>query len=444
MFVESKECDGFLLKLDGCGGVRWSTYYGGAGDDAIHSIAIGKNNGNGGKLEDIIVVGNTNSMPIPALIPGPLMTTPPTPPAGVTPSGNLLNLGLNPTTPDAFVARFSPIGMPRWAAYHGGSMTDHGNGVAVRTIQYPQPVGAKEVICAVGHTISPDLPLAGNWFQNVLVGYFDIWFAAITDNAGGMPAVLQYSSYYGGHDIDEGQDIVIDGNGNLAFTGATVSFDFPVSFPPNPNQATAFQPFHANVLSYDAVVVKFNAGPNPATWNRLWGTYFGGANLDYGYAIAADANNDLLVGGSTSSTNFPVAGTGTLQKTYRGGVSDGFVAKFGGGATPAPPSGQPIWSGYLGGRAWEGVGGGVGAPIAPPRGGIATDPANNLYIVSTTLSPDFPVSLGGYRRTAIAEKDIAITKMKGDGTGVLKMNGDGGTQPAMGAQPLPATEFDLR
>ncbi|KXK47764.1 MAG: hypothetical protein UZ02_AOB001000638, partial [Nitrosomonas europaea] len=50
----------------------------------------------------------------------------------------------------------------------------------------------------------------------------------------------------------------------------------------------------------------------------------------------------------------------------------------------------------------------------------------------------------GYRRTAIAGKDIAVTKMKGDGTGVLKINGDGGSQPSMGAQPLPATEFDLR
>lgn len=73
-----------------------------------------------------------------------------------------------------------------------------------------------------------------------------------------------------------------------------------------------------------------------------------------------------------------------------------------------------------------------------------TDPTNNLYIVSTTLSPDFPVSLGGYRRTAVAGKDIAITKMKADGTGVLRINAEDTPQPSMGAQPVPTTTPDLQ
>ena len=72
-----------------------------------------------------------------------------------------------------------------------------------------------------------------------------------------------------------------------------------------------------------------------------------------------------------------------------------------------------------------------------------TDPTNNLYIVSTTLSPDFPVSLGGYRRTAVAGKDIAITKMKADGTGVLKAKEIENPQhPSLGV--MPSTTINLR
>lgn len=300
-----------------------------------------------------------------------------------------------------------------------------------------------------------DLPMAGNSLFPILIGKVDAWFAIFTDVPGNPPItlpspILRYATYYGGHDDDKAEDVVIDGSGNIAFIGGTESFDFPTSCnnPMFPNESRAYQSTQGSFLIYDAFIVKFNHQPQtPALWDRFWATYYGGAGIDFGYAIAVDANNDLLIGGSTSSPNFPVVGAATLQKTYQGGGSDGFLAKLNGTPAPAPftpcnaappPAGAgiPIWSGYLGGTAQDAIGSGTGAPSTPPRGGIVVDATNTLYTSSSTLSADFPIGNGPYRRRAIAGMDIAITKLKGDGTAILKTKGP--SQPPA----YPSAAFD--
>ena len=54
-------------------------------------------------------------------------------------------------------------------------------------------------------------------------------------------------------------------------------------------------------------------------------TYLGGQNIDYGQSIAVDSNDNVIVAGTTGSTNFPMKNA--YNATF-GGIWDSFVAKF--------------------------------------------------------------------------------------------------------------------
>ncbi len=77
----------------------------------------------------------------------------------------------------------------------------------------------------------------------------------------------------GGHDfIDEGKDVVVDGNGYAYFTGYV----------------------HDQVTSYDVILIKYSQDGT-----ELWKQFFkrGGASVEKGYAITADTQNNIYVTG---------------------------------------------------------------------------------------------------------------------------------------------------
>ena len=93
---------------------------------------------------------------------------------------------------------------------------------------------------------------------------------------------------------------------------------------------------------------------------------------------AVDASGNVYVGGTTSSTNLPVV------NPYQGlnaGSVDGFVVKVN-----AAGSGL-VYSTYLGGKSSE---------ASNERGGLAIDPAGNVYLVGTTASTDFSSTPTGW------------------------------------------------
>lgn len=107
-------------------------------------------------------------------------------------------------------------------------------------------------------------------------------------------------------------DVITDPTGNVYISSVTGSNNFPIvnGFDNSFNGGTT-----------DGVVAKLS----PDLSSIIWSSYVGGAGLDAAYSIKFDNNNNLVLAGGTTSTNFPVT-TGSYQTTFNG-IVDGWIAR---------------------------------------------------------------------------------------------------------------------
>ena len=285
------------------------------------------------------------------------------------------NNGVSFATDNAFVSKINAAGSALiYSTYLGGSgqlfnfaapggnwdtTGDSGAGIAV-------DVHGNAYVA--GRTFSNDFPVTDGAYQKVNnAGYLSESNAFVTKlNAAG--SALIYSTYLGGSvntEIggpspfnDEANAIAIDTSGNAYVTGATIAPDFPVT-------TGAFQTVNK---SQNAFVSKLN-GDGSAL---LYSTYLGGTGGDSAAGIVVDGSGDSFVTGSTGSADFPV--TGDAFQTSGSGT---FVTEM------SPNLAELVYSTYLGGS--------FGA------GGIAMDPAGNIYVAGSTGSADFPTTRGAFQ-----------------------------------------------
>jgi hypothetical protein len=248
--------DAFVAKLSADGSALvYATYLGGSNNDVGIGIAVDERG-------QAYVTGSTLSTDFPtrnAL--QPACAGPPT-------------LGCV----DAFVAKLSAEGaVLLYSTYLGGSDTDAGVGIAV------DGAGQAHVI---GRTLSTDFPTQ-NALQPAFGGFIDGFIAKLSAEG----AVLLYSTYLGGSDIDQGSGIALDGAGNTLVTGTTDSVDFPTHH--------ALQPTFGGFR--DAFVTKLGAEGTAFVYS----TYLGGAFIDHGSDIAVDGRGNAYLTGDTDSPNFP-------------------------------------------------------------------------------------------------------------------------------------------
>ena len=214
---------------------------------------------------------------------------------------------------------------------------------------------------------------------------------------------------------DFGWDITVDSIGNAYIVGFTASDSFLNSVG-NCNTVAceprwwkqAFDKTFNGV--FDAFIVRLDIGGQP-----IYATYLGGSSYDYGYGIALDNQGHFYITGSTRSTDFPVLNP--FQATLKG-TQDAFVAKF------DVPTGQLIYSTYLGGATNTSGGGGVESGRA-----MIVDHAGNAYITGYTNSTDFPVqgpfnpTQGGgdspFDPTYNNLDDVFVTKLNPAGNGLV-------------------------
>jgi hypothetical protein len=112
-----------------------------------------------------------------------------------------------------------------------------------------------------------------------------------------------------------------------------------------------------------------------------YSTYLGGSNIDGANGIAVAPDHTAFIAGGTFSTDFPTAGTHPLQPNHGGAddfYKDAFVVKLSADGETA------LYATYLGG-AREDV-----------ANGIAVDFAGDAYVTGTTVSADFPVTIGAF------------------------------------------------
>lgn len=248
------------------------------------------------------------------------------------------------------------------------------------------------------------------------VVYHDLWpgiDAAFSVNGG----VLKYSfTLAPGADPSDIQlayagarHLAVDSAGALAITapGAALRDKAPTARQANGLAvATAYRMLSAN--SFGFTLGKHRAGvPVVIDPGLDYATYLGGTQDDWSYSIGSDAAGDLYVFGSAASPDFPVT-AGAYQNTLNvgtdaiGDADDFFVTKF------DPTGTKLIYSTFIGGSGEEQNAYGV------------VDSSGDAYVAGGTLSTDFPVTGGAYRRqpypsqlqSVVFELNPAGTKLK--------------------------------
>jgi uncharacterized repeat protein (TIGR01451 family) len=259
---------------------------------------------------------------------------------------------------DAFVAKLNPTAAQgqqlQWSTYLGGTGDDEGNGVALDS-------GAANVY-VVGTTDSGD-------FVSTQVKSYASYQACLNNNpvtvAGSVPTcpspapagtdafvarvsnptnttgtptlvTLNYFSYLGGANDEQGLAITVDSNSGAMITGSTNS---PSSFTGTTANAGSFpvSPFPSSIQSQlgggpcttclpDAFIARLNTRATVGqTTTASWASFFGGSGTDIGTSIALDVNQNSYLAGETNSANLPVAKA--LQSTSGGGF-DSFVTQL--------------------------------------------------------------------------------------------------------------------
>jgi hypothetical protein len=139
-----------------------------------------------------------------------------------------------------------------YSTYLGGVDIDRGNGIAVDGTGNAYVTGPTDT----SELEVPPFPTTAGAFDTVLAGNTDAFVTKL--NAAGD--ALIYSTYLGGSDIDQGNDIAVDAAGNAYVTGFTFSADFPFT-------AGFFQPALASPVLSDAFVAKVNAAGTALTYS---------------------------------------------------------------------------------------------------------------------------------------------------------------------------------
>ena len=159
-----------------------------------------------------------------------------------------------------------------------------------------------------GYTRSTDFPVSPNAFQTAHSGFLDIFVSRLNPTL----TTLLWSTYVGGFSAEMCNDIVLDANENVYFTGHTQSYNYPLT--PGAFQTTRYQTA--------AIISKLSSDGS----ELLYSTYLGGINTDRGNSICLVQNDHTIIAGFTESPDFPVT-AGAFQYAHQGGA-DAFISKL--------------------------------------------------------------------------------------------------------------------
>jgi hypothetical protein len=387
----------------------FSTYLGDVRGDYPYGLEVDENN-------DIYISGQTWSQNFPTT-PGVFQES--------DPSG---------TYPDVFVLKLNAQGSNLlYSTYVGGTQSDYAYDIKVRN-------GNAYV---VGSTLSYDFPHVGS--PGMDPHGTALFFILNSDGSN-----LLNSAFWGGWSNEFGYSLAIDGNGEVVVGGVTFSQDFPTT--PGAYQTTVNDTNNAFILKYQ-----------PSNNSLIFSTYIGGDSWEYIRSIYIDNKNEIYFAGPTGK---PAEGAkaypttpGSFDKTING-KRDLFVTKM------DPGGSNLIYSTFIGGDGDEETGridvdsqgnvfltgtidSGVNFTVTSGcfdssyngeddafvlilnnngsdliyssyLGGNSSDSgnaclitvANDIFILGTTTSYDFPVTNGSYQTENKGYGDIFLTKFK--------------------------------
>jgi hypothetical protein len=273
--------DAFVAKINptlvGTGGLQYSTFLGGSGDDVGLAIAVDS-------ASNAYITGETFSGD---------WNTPPT----LTPFQ-----AANNGSGDAFIAKLGnltagiyPI---TYFTYLGGSGEDIGHGIAVDSVSAAHVTGV---------TNSPDLLVLDQISdQPVYGGLGDAFVALILTTASGRPTnppVGDYLTWLGGSGFDEGTGIALDNFNATYVAGDTQSGNFPTVNPYQPGLAGTRDAFVSKLTALSSFAYINNSptvSPTPAEMGSQ-------ETFTFTWLNSGEAGNNVIFTGTLSGTG-PGAG----------------------------------------------------------------------------------------------------------------------------------------
>jgi uncharacterized repeat protein (TIGR01451 family) len=234
-------------------------------------------------------------------------------------------------------------------------------------------------------------------------------------STGANNVALNYFSYLGGKNDEQGLAITVDTNSGAMITGWTQS---PFVAPPGTDGNFPVFPFPSSIQSnlngtQDAFIARLNTGAIVGqTTTASWASYFGGTGIDAGTGIALDVNQNTYLAGETNSTDLQVSKPLQLNN---GGGYDSFVTQF---ATAVSLSIQGVLS--LGtNQQYISAGG----------------PATFTYTV-TNNGPDLASNIVIIADLSLSATGVQLTNVSGNLNGAGVCSGSGSTNPSISCGPI--------
>ena len=194
---------------------------------------------------------------------------------------------------------------------------------------------------------------------------------------------LIFSTYSGSTGDNFGYTATFDSKANL-YAGGMVKVipglneTYPVTsgaFDVSYNGGSGGFPCDVSISKYDSAGTRL-----------LWASYLGGSHNEYPHSLVVDRNDDLIILGTTYSTNFPVDSL-SYDNTLGGGA-DIYVAKL------SEDGASLLGSTYIGGSMDDGLNQNADLQnfyADDFRGDIITDDDNHIFVATTTFSDDIPI-----------------------------------------------------
>jgi gliding motility-associated-like protein len=281
---------------------------------------------------------------------------------------------------DASINKYSSNGSTLiYSTYYGGDSADYPNTLIVDH--------SGELIMA-GTTRSLTLPVTAGCFDNSRNGGTDVFVARFNASGTGLLGATYLGgsgnegnvSTNSGYNANRGE-LISDSLGNIYVAFGTTSGNFPTT-------AGAFQTGINGAM--DAFITKLDAGCS----NLIFSTYLGGSGDDAAICMKLRPDGNLVVGGGTSSTNFP--GTTAGWQNISGGSTDGFIAVL------SSTGSMVRHATYVGTSSFDDV------------AKLYLDADGNVYATGLTIAGTFPVSPGVYMNTGalnfVIELDSVLQK----------------------------------
>ena len=235
-------------------------------------------------------------------------------------------------------------------------------------------------------SVTCEYSLHGNFLSFCFPDGYDPCYELVID------PLLIFSTYSGSTADNWGSTATPGEKGNLYSAGVT-NQNAGGKYPTTPG---VFQINYGG--EYDIGILKYDSSGT----QLLYSTYLGGNDSESPHSLVVNSQEELIVLGTTSSTNFPTT-PGVIDRSFNGGFFVEHVVPYTNGsdllvARISTNGRQLLASTLLGGSANDGlnpVGGELTKNYGDElRGDMITDVAGNIYISSVTSSSDFPVTKG--------------------------------------------------